>query len=210
MQAAETLAEAPPGRLVGYARVSTSEQTIDMQIAALERAGVQREDIYHDRGVSGAKTKRPGLEMALRAAGAGDTIVVWKLDRFGRNTLDVLQRLDTLHKRGVKFRSLTEGFDTSTPIGMAVAGILSIVAQLERDFGRARTRAGMEAARAKGKVFGPPRKLDIEGAKKMFREGKTIAEVAKRYDVSRSAVYQQFTYAEIQKLWAAGEKPRKK
>lgn len=181
---------------MGYARVSTTEQTLDLQIAALKQAGVRDDNIHVDK-ISGAKSKRPGLEAALLDCVEGDTLVVWKLDRLGRDTINNILTIDTLFRRGVMFKSLTEGFDFTTPMGKAFAAMLSVFAQFERDQAVERTRAGLREYVARGGKMGPARKLDLEGARQMFREGKSVSDVARHYKVKRQTVYNQFKSPEI-------------
>lgn len=201
--------EAPAGRLVGYARVSTWDQSLDLQVDALLRAGVHPDNV-HTEHVSGVAKNRPGLRNALLDAVDGDTFVVWKFDRLGRSLLDLLTRIDELTKRGVKFRSLTEGIDTATPAGMMMLNVIGAIAQFERDMIRERTLAGMASARQRGAKFGAPRKLDLAGARDLFRAGKNVREVAEHFDCSTSAVYNQFKWNEIERLQRAGAKKRTK
>lgn len=201
--------EAPAGRLIGYARVSTWDQSLDLQIDALKRAGVHPDNI-HTEHVSGVAKNRPGLRAALLDAVDGDTFCVWKFDRLGRSLLDLLTRIDELTKRGVKFRSLTEGIDTATPAGMMMLNVIGAIAQFERDMIRERTLAGMAAARQRGASFGAPRKLDLGQARTLFKAGKTVREVAEHFDCSRSAVYNQFKFDEIERLRKAGARKRTK
>ena len=120
--------------LVGYIRVSTAEQDPALQRDALDALGVDR--VFEDRGVSGAKTERPGLDEALRYLRAGDTLVVWKLDRLGRSMSHLLQVVGDLEARGVGFRSLTEAIDTTTPTGRLVFHVFGALGQFERDLDR--------------------------------------------------------------------------
>lgn len=143
--------------LIGYARVSTSDQSLDLQRDALEQVGCQR--IFTDVA-SGAKTERPGLAEALSYAREGDILVVWKLDRYGRSIAHLIQAVRELQDRGVGFRSLHESIDTSSPAGKLVFHIFSALAEFERDLIRERTNAGLTAARARGRKGGRPRVLD--------------------------------------------------
>jgi DNA invertase Pin-like site-specific DNA recombinase len=117
--------------VIGYARVSTTEQNLDLQLTALQAAGAAR--IFADNGVSGSTTERPQLSKAMERLEAGDVLTVWKLDRLGRNTRHVLDVIETIRERGVGFRSLTEGLDTTGPMGTAMLTIMAAFAQLERD-----------------------------------------------------------------------------
>ena len=143
--------------IYGYARVSTNDQTTDLQRDALERAGCDR--ILTDVA-SGARARRPELDHMLDLLREGDTVVVWKLDRLGRSMRNLVDLMATFDERGVRFRSLTESMDTSTPGGTLVFNIFGSLAQFERDLIRERTRAGLEAARARGRKGGRPAKLD--------------------------------------------------
>jgi DNA invertase Pin-like site-specific DNA recombinase len=143
--------------LVGYARCSTQEQNLDLQHRALEQAGVQR--VFSDRGVSGSVTERPQLNACLDHLREGDVLTVWKLDRLGRNTRHVLEVVEQLRSRKIGFRSLTEGLDTTGPMGTALLTIMAAFAQLERDTIIERTRAGLEAAKTNGRHGGRPRKM---------------------------------------------------
>lgn len=200
---------APAGRLVGYARVSTWDQNLDLQVDALRRAGVHSDNI-HTEHVSGVAKNRPALRAALLDAVEGDTLCVWKFDRLGRSLLDLITQIQKLTERGVKFRSLTEGFDTSTPLGVMQMNLFGAIAQYERDMIRERTLAGMAAARQRGAKFGAPRKLDLAGARALFRAGKSVREVAEHFKVSTSAVYNQFAFSEIERLRLLGAKKRTK
>lgn len=150
------------------------------------------------------------ISSALLDAVEGDTFVVWKLDRLGRSMLDLLQRIEEMEARGVKFKSLTEGIDTTTPAGRLLMHMIGSLAQFERDLIRERTRAGMEAVRARGQKFGAPTKLIIAEARKLFMDGKSVQQVAEHFDCSKSAVYNKFKFDEIEKLRAKGIKARQK
>ncbi|WP_044475907.1 recombinase family protein [Rhodococcus aetherivorans] len=175
---------------VGYARVSTTDQNPQLQIDALEAVRVAR--VFTDRGVSGAKTSRPQLDAALDYVREGDTLVVRKLDRLGRNTRSILEMIDGLHERGVGFRSLTEGITTEGPMGRAMLTIMAAFAQLERDTMIERTRAGLAAAAANGRKGGRRPKLDerqVKRARELRASGMTANEVGKIMDCSRATVY---------------------
>jgi len=137
--------------LVGYARVSTAEQSLDLQRSALAEAGC--EEVYEDHA-SGAKAERPGLAEALGHVRRGDTLAVWKLDRLGRSMAHLIDTVRRLEAKGVGFRSLTEGVDTTTPGGTLVFHIFGALAQFERDLIRERTSAGLKAAEARGRKGG--------------------------------------------------------
>src|SRR5919202_1308927 len=135
--------------LIGYARVSTNEQNLDLQRDALERAGC---DLIFDDHVSGTKARRPGLEQALSHLRAGDTLVVWRLDRLGRSLRHLIDTGTDLQGKGVGFKSLTENIDTTTTGGRLVFNIFASLAEFERDIIRERTEAGLQAARTRGRT----------------------------------------------------------
>ena len=137
--------------LIGYARVSTTDQDLSLQLDALAKAGCER--LFTDKA-SGAKVDRPGLAEALHFARAGDALVIWKLDRLGRSIRGLIELAAGLSSRNVDFRSLTDGFDTATPSGRLLFHILASVAEMERELVRERTIAGLAAARAKGGTGG--------------------------------------------------------
>ena len=140
----------PAVALIGYARVSTGDQKLALQHDALNAAGCER--IFDDQA-SGAKTDRPGLAEALAYLRAGDTLVVWKLDRLGRSMIHLIEKVGELAARGVGFRSLTEQIDTTTSGGMLVFNIFGSLAQFERDLIRERTNAGLKATRERGSLW---------------------------------------------------------
>lgn len=139
---------------IGYVRVSDDHQNDQLQIDALTAAGC--DVIYGDHGVSGTVTARKGLDAVLHELSSGDTLMVWKLDRLGRSTVHLLLLLDRLRQRNVDFVSLTQGIDTTTAIGRMVFGQLAVFAEFEREQIRERTRAGMAAAKRRGKHIGRP------------------------------------------------------
>lgn len=142
--------------LIGYARVSTPDQCLDLQIDALEQAGCSK--IFHDIGQSGAKRSRPGFDDAIAALVEGDTFVVWRMDRAFRSLKHAVDVLEDFEGRGVQLRCLSEGIDTSTPMGKCMYQVCVAFAELERSIIRERTVAGMEAARRRGVHIGRPRK----------------------------------------------------
>lgn len=142
------------GRLMGYAKVSTSDQDVSLQLDALRDAGCGNEQIYLDR-VSGARAARPGLQTCLEALAPGDTLVVWRLDRLGRSMVHLVTLIEELLQRQVRFRSLCDGaIDTTTASGELVFNIFSALAQFERRLTQERTHAGLAAARARGRRGG--------------------------------------------------------
>lgn len=181
----------PEGRLIGYARVSTAEQSLQMQVDALVKAGVHRDNI-HAETASGVASRRPALALALKDVRKGDTLVVWKLDRLGRSMLDLLNQIDALEKRGVGLRSLTDGIDTTTPAGRLMLHMLGALAQFERDLIRERSRAGLLAHIARGGRIGAPRALTPEQVKrgqKWRREHVPVKEIARRLGVTKQTIY---------------------
>lgn len=135
-----------------YIRTSTSEQNPGLQRDAIVAADIAEKYIYADEGISGAISSRPRLDALLDRLDDGDEVVVWKLDRLGRNSRNVLELIERIKTKGATFRSLTEGISTSGPMGEAMLTIMSAFAQLERDTLVERTRAGLESARAKGRL----------------------------------------------------------
>ncbi len=176
--------------LVGYARVSTQEQTLDLQRDALEEAGCGR--LFTDT-ISGARAERPGLDEALSFLRPGDTLVVWRLDRLGRSLQHLLEIVALLQERGVGFRSITESIDTTSSGGKLIFHVFGALAEFERDLIRERTRAGLAAARARGRKGGRPRSLDarrVAMARALHADkGNTIEEICKTLRVSRSTLY---------------------
>ncbi|WP_077875519.1 recombinase family protein [Escherichia coli] len=145
--------------LIGYVRVSTNDQNTDLQRNALNCAGCEL--IFEDK-ISGTKSERPGLKKLLRTLSAGDTLVVWKLDRLGRSMRHLVILVEELRERGVNFRSLTDAIDTSTPMGRFFFHVMGALAEMERELIVERTKAGLEAARAQGRIGGRRPKLTPE------------------------------------------------
>jgi DNA invertase Pin-like site-specific DNA recombinase len=176
--------------LIGYARVSTGDQKLDLQFDALRRAGCDQ--VFADH-VSGAKAERPGLANARSHLRDGDTLVVWKLDRLGRSVRQLVEFVSELHSREVHFASLTDGIDTSTPAGRFFFHIMAALAEMERDLIRERTRAGLASAKARGRNGGRPPKLSaqqIRHARRLLEDKATTGEeVASTLGVSRSTLY---------------------
>ncbi len=174
----------------GYARVSTDEQNPALQLAALKKAGCRQ--VFKDEGISGATTKRPALRRCLDTLKTGDTLIVWKLDRLGRSLRDLIHMLDDLRERGVRFQSLTEAIDTTTPTGRAMWQMIGVLAELERSLITERTRAGVKAAQSRGVKFGRKPKLtsqQIAHARKLVDGGEAVPEVARLLRVDRATVY---------------------
>jgi DNA invertase Pin-like site-specific DNA recombinase len=176
----------------GYARVSTDDQNLALQLAALKKAGCTTERIFRDAGKSGATTNRPALLRCLKKLDPGDTLIVWKLDRLGRSLRDLIAMLDDFKKRGVKFRSLTEAIDTETPTGRAMWQMIGVLAELERSLISERTRAGVKDAQRRGVKFGRKPKLtalQIELARKQIERGEDRGKVAESFKVNRTTLY---------------------
>lgn len=201
----------PAGRMHGYARVSTDEQNLDMQIEALLRAGVQREHIYEDRK-SGKNLKRGGLQDVLAMMRKGDVLVVWRFDRLSRSLRDLLQVFDELQERGIQLRSLHEQLDTTTPMGRLMFQLSGVLSEFERGLIAQRTAAGMGTAKRNGRRFGPPRKLDpmkIKAAMRMLRDGAPVADVAKKLHVGCTTLRNRVMEANKGKrLWRVGPRAR--
>jgi DNA invertase Pin-like site-specific DNA recombinase len=174
----------------GYARVSTADQNTALQLTALKKVGCKK--VFKDEGLSGATTKRPALARCLKALQAGDTLIVWKLDRLGRSVRDLIHMLDDFKDRGVKFRSLTESIDTETPTGRAMWQMIGVLAELERSLIGERTRAGLKAARDRGVKVGRKLKLtasQLTHARRLIEHGERPATVARSFSVGRSTLY---------------------
>jgi DNA invertase Pin-like site-specific DNA recombinase len=184
------------GRIVGYARISTTEQKMDMQEDALSSIGA--EVIFRDQA-SGARDDRPGLTACLASLREGDTLAVWKLDRLGRSLPHLVQVVAELRERGVHLRSITESIDTSTAHGRLLFGLFGTLAEFERDLIRERIAAGRKAAVARGTRFGPRPKMTeskVDLARREMAAGRGIKEVARDLGVSRSTLYAAIAAAE--------------
>ncbi len=142
---------------IGYARVSTDVQRMDLQMDALKQAGCDR--IFTDHGISGATAERPGLRQAMNMLQKGDTLIVWRLDRLGRSLVNLVEYVSSLGKQGVEFRSLTESIDTSSSGGKLLFHMIAALAEFERSLISERTKAGMAAAKLRGKHVGRPRRI---------------------------------------------------
>lgn len=181
-------------RLVGYARVSTNGQELQLQLDALKKAGVTKSNLYTDK-ISGSKAARPGLDACLQQLEPGDTLLVWRLDRLGRSVRHLIDVVEDLHKRGVKFKSLCDGaIDTTSASGELIFHIFTALAQFERRLLVERTRAGLTAARARGRLGGrPPMSLDdprIQTAKKLHSDkSMVIGDICKTLQISRPTLY---------------------
>nr|WP_159996810.1 recombinase family protein [Roseomonas sp. 18066] len=178
-------------RIFGYARVSTGDQDLSLQVHALQGAGVGKDNIFTDV-VTGAQAIRPGITALMAAVGEGDTIVVWRLDRLGRSLVHLADLAAQLHQRGVGIRSLTDGVDTSQATGRLIYGILSTLAEFERETIRTRVRAGMAAARRAGVHCGrrPALKAEhVAHARERLASGEPARRVAGFLKVSEATLY---------------------
>lgn len=181
-------------RLVGYARVSTDDQDLSLQIDALTKQGIPTTAIFMDK-LSGAKTDRPGLAKCLNTLQSGDILVVWRLDRLGRSMRHLITLVEDLRSRGVGFRSLNEGaIDTTCASGELIFNIFSALAQFERRLTQERTKAGLAAARARGRNGGRPKMASEEArvvlAKKLHADKSLgIDDICKTLRISRSTFY---------------------
>lgn len=175
---------------IGYARVSTDDQHLDLQRDALQQAGC---GVIYEEAVSGKNAARHELEQCRKALRAGDTLVVWRLDRLGRSLPDLVQIVTDLERRGVGLESLTEKIETGTAAGKLICHVFATLAEFERGLIRERTQAGLAAARARGRAGGRKPKLDdqqVREIKALLRDPKTkVADVARRYCVSRTTLY---------------------
>jgi DNA invertase Pin-like site-specific DNA recombinase len=176
--------------LIGYARVSTEEQNLDSQRDTLKQAGCER--IFTDH-ISGTKARRPGLEEALSHLRAGDTLVVWRLDRLGRSLRHLIDTVTDLQEKDIEFKSLTEALDTTTSGGKLVFHIFGALAEFEREIIRERTNAGLSAARARGRNGGRWKKLSdkqVEMARSLYAsKTHTGDEICKTLGIGRTTFY---------------------
>src|SRR5215212_6101191 len=176
--------------LIGYARVSTNEQNLDLQRDALHKAGCA--EIYTDN-VSGTKATRPGLTEALSHLREGDTLVVWRLDRLGRSLRHLIDTITAIDERGVGFKSLTENIDTTTSGGKLVFHIFGALAEFEREIIRERTQAGLASARSRGKVGGRPKALtpkEVRMLRNMAADKSlTVSDICKTLSIGRTTFY---------------------
>jgi DNA invertase Pin-like site-specific DNA recombinase len=175
---------------IGYARVSTLDQNLDLQLKALKKAGCQK--VFREKA-SGATRQRPEFQRMLDQTRSGDTIVVWKLDRLARSTRDLLNTMETLGETGAKFQSISEPWvNTTTHAGKMIMTVFAGIAEFERDLIRERTGAGREAAKQRGVRFGRPRKLNpdqLQVASRLVAEGKAVRDVARTFNVHEATIY---------------------
>jgi len=181
-------------RPIGYARVSTDDQDLSLQLDALSRAGIPTTSIFMDK-ISGAKTERPGLTKCLQTLRSGDILVVWRLDRLGRSLCHLITLVEDMRNKGIGFRSLNEGaIDTTCASGELIFNIFSALAQFERRLIQERTKAGLAAARARGRNGGRPKVTSAEArvmlAKKLHADKSLeIDDICKTLRISRSTFY---------------------
>ena len=179
--------------LIGYARVSTNEQNLDLQRDALRKAGVAPKNIFTDT-ITGTKEQRPGLAQALSHLRAGDTLVVWRLDRLGRSLKHLIETVTSLKQQGIAFKSITENIDTSTATGQLVFHIFGALAEFERNLINERTMAGLAAARARGRKGGRPRLTTTAGkvamARKLYHDrALPVPEILQTLHISKATFY---------------------
>ncbi|SKO40350.1 recombinase family protein [Mycobacteroides abscessus] len=176
--------------LIGYARVSTVEQSTALQLDALQAAGVEK--VFVDEGISGSVSSRPELDRCLEVLRSGDTLVVWRLDRLARSLKHLLELVESLSTKGIHLRSLTEAIDTSSASGRLVLSVFGALAEFERSLIIERTQAGLAAARARGARIGRPTAMSdsqIQQARTLVGAGHRVPEVARTLGVGRSTLY---------------------
>ena len=181
-------------RLIGYARVSTQEQDLNLQLDALEKAGCSKDKIFVDK-ISGSKAERPGLEKCLAVIQPGDTLLVWRLDRLGRSMVHLISLIEDLRTKQIGFKSICDGaIDTTTASGELIFNIFSSLAQFERRLIQERTKAGLDAARARGRQGGR-KKVEATNPKVMMAKnmhkdhGMSIENICKTLKISRASFY---------------------
>lgn len=178
------------GKCIGYARVSTDDQNLDMQRDALEKSGCE---VIYEETASGKNTQRPELEHCRKALRSGDTLVVWRLDRLGRSLPDLVNIVSELEKAGIAFESITERIETGSAAGKLIFHVFAALAEFERNVIRERTHAGLAAARARGRKGGRRAALNDKQVKEirlLLGDPDTqVTDIAKRYGVSRATIY---------------------
>jgi len=179
----------------GYARVSTKEQSLNLQLDALKKAGCKPQNIYQEQ-ISGAKSERPQLQALLNKLRAEDELVVWKLDRLGRSIKDLIKLVTTIQDKGAAFHSIQDSINTATPTGKLTFHLFAALAEFERDIIRQRTKAGLEAARARGKKGGRPKGLSQKAkhtamiAERLYKEGElSTKEICEQLSISKMTLY---------------------
>ena len=176
--------------LIGYARVSTDDQNLDLQKDALKKIGCER---IHEDYLSGVKDQRPGLQTALDYARKGDTLVVWRLDRLSRSLKDLIEMVNLLDEKGIGLKSIHESIDTSSSSGKLIFHIFGALAEFERNLIRERTQAGLKAARARGRNGGRPKSLNADKtafAIKLYDEKKhSVGQICRMMEISKPTLY---------------------
>jgi DNA invertase Pin-like site-specific DNA recombinase len=183
--------------ILGYARVSTTGQDLDAQLAALGDAGVETGRVFTDKLSGSAKTARPGLAAMLDHARAGDTVVVTAIDRLGRSGAEVTRTIVDLNKRRILLRALREGIDTATPTGRAVAAIMATLAELELELGRERRAASRESRRARQMPATKPTKLNADRQEQLRRlaaTGEPVRGLAEAFGIGRATAYRYLSF----------------
>ena len=187
--------------LLGYARVSTKDQNLDLQLDALRLHGCEK---FFTDTVSGAKSVRPGLDKILKEARPTDVIVIWKLDRLGRSLKHLVELVAELNQRNIGLRSLNDPIDTTTAQGRLVFNIFASLAEFEREIIRERTNAGLVAARARGRVGGRKPGLDEDAQRKAriaasyYEEGMPVNQIAKDLDISKATLYKYLRFRKVE------------
>jgi len=196
---------------IGYARVSTYEQNLDLQTDALEKVGC--EQVFHDQ-ISGAKTKRPGFDEALSYLRSGDVLVVWRLDRLGHSLKHLIETVNLLEEKGIGFQSLQESIDTTTSGGKLIFDIFGALAEFERNLIRERTQAGLAAARARGRKGGRPKSLDKKKREWLYRlydeKQHSIQEICELVGVSNTNHMGKWRKMGRKRSWKCAEDARSK
>lgn len=187
---------------IGYARVSTKEQNLDMQVFALEDAGCEK---IYEEVVSGAKADRPVLNNLIKQLRDGDIVVVWKLDRLGRSLKHLIELVHILMQRNIGLCSLNDPIDTTTPQGRLIFNIFASLAEFERDIIKERTNAGLSAARARGRLGGRPRGIPKASettacaAETLYREGKlSVMQISKKLNISKNTLYKYLRHRNVE------------
>lgn len=186
---------------IGYARVSTKEQTLSLQLDALKKEGCKQ--IFQEK-ISGAKADRPELRKMINRLGEGDIIVTWKLDRLGRSLHDLVNLVNEIQDKGAGLKSLNDSIDTTTSYGKLTFRLFASLAEFERDIIRERTKAGLEAARASGRKGGRPRGLSKEAkdkaiiAETLYTKGEmSVTEICKHLGIARSTLYKYLKFRDV-------------
>ncbi|CQR42196.1 site-specific DNA recombinase; e14 prophage [Thiomonas sp. CB3] len=184
--------------LIGYARVSTQDQNLELQRQALDASGCAK--VYED-AMSGLRADRPGLAQAMEQLREGDTLVVWKLDRLGRTVKGLVELVESLQAQGIQFRSLTDAIDTSSPSGRFFFHVMASLAQMERELIAERTKAGLQAARKAGRIGGRKRSMTpakVETARTLMAQGTPAKDVAATLGVSVPTLYRWVPVAGVE------------